>query len=228
MPSELSELQKSLAYKFKNESILLEAVTHKSYHYENPSVALSFNERLEFLGDSVLGLVIAEYLYKLPGGFTESSMAKMKSFVVKASAIAESARDIGLGGYLRIGKGEEDTGGRGKASLLADSMEAVIGAVFIDGGYEAASGLVMRLFKERLEGALESGDYEDYKSALQEKTQMQYGMLPEYKIVSEAGMEHEKVFTVEVYINGQPSGKGKGRSKKEAQSQAAKNALRGF
>jgi ribonuclease-3 len=223
---EIADIQKSIGYKFKDPGILLEALTHKSFKHENPDEAASHNERLEFIGDSVLGLVVADYLYRCGVGFTEAEMSRIKSHLVKGKVLAELASGIALGDYLRIGKGEEGSGGRKKISILANAMEAVFGAVFEDGGYVGARKAILRLLKERLDEATASGDFADYKSELQELCQMRFGCLPEYRLVSQEGKEHKKVFTFEVFIDGQSSGRGRGATKKEAQAKAASQALK--
>lgn len=152
-------------------------------------------------------------------------MAKTKSYLVKESVLSEIANAISLGRFLRLGKGEEVTGGRAKRSLLADAVEAVLGAVYLDGGYEKAQGLILRLFKEKIEAILSSGEFHDFKTELQEKTQMHFGVIPEYKMIRQEGEEHRKTFTVEVYVAGERFGTGYGKSKKEAETLAAREAL---
>ncbi|MFN3396086.1 MAG: ribonuclease III [Thermodesulfovibrionales bacterium] len=218
-------LEKNLGYSFKNKDLLIEALTHKSFFHENPDLARSFNERLEFLGDAVLGCVIASYLFNHPSLFPESIMSKIKSFVVRGSILYEIALKLDLGAFVRLGKGEEETGGRQKRSILANAMEAVFGAVFIDGGYEKVRKVILNHFEERLNIVITSGQYHDYKTELQEITQTLFGMLPQYKIVSQTGEEHKKVFTIEVIVNGRKMGSGIGKSKKEAQMMAAREAL---
>lgn len=222
---DISGLEKSLGYTFKNKGLLIEALTHRSFYYENPNRIANHNERLEFLGDSVLGFVIVEYLFSLENQFTEATMAKMKSYLVKESVLSEIADSISLGKYLRLGKGEEATGGRTKKSLLADTLEAISGAIYIDGGYEKAREFILSLFREKIDTILSSGEFYDFKTELQEKTQLIFGILPEYRMIKQEGKEHKKVFTIEVLIAGKSFGTGSGRSKKEAQSLAAKEAL---
>lgn len=222
---DIAGLEKSLGYIFKNKELLIEALTHRSFAHENPDKADSYNERLEFLGDSVLGFVIVECLFSLKSQLTESVMAKAKSYLVKEAILSEIAGSISLGKYLRFGKGEEATGGRTKRSLLADAVEAVLGAVYLDGGYKKVRELVLRLFKEKIDAILRSGEFHDFKTELQEKTQLLFGSIPEYRMVKQEGEEHKKIFTVEVYIAGEKFGTGNGKSKKEAETLAAKEAL---
>jgi ribonuclease-3 len=221
----LEKLEKDLAYFFKNRRLLIEALTHRSYHHENPERVPTYNERLEFIGDSVLGLVIVEYLFRCSKDFSESEMSQIKSYLVRGSLLSEIAAAITLGNYLRLGKGEEETGGRVKKSILADAMEAVFGAVYLDGGYGAARHSILHLFRERILAVIASGQYHNFKTDLQEESQMRFGVLPEYRIVGQEGKEHLKTFTVEVCIAGERYGRGSGRNKKEAQTAAAKEAL---
>ncbi len=222
----LTELENILGYSFKNRQILIDALTHRSFFHENPDKVHNYNERLEFLGDSVLGFIIVEYLYKWNGSIPESVMAKAKSYLVKESMLSEIAATLSLGKYLRLGKGEESTGGRKKKSLLADAAEAVFGAVYLDGGYGSARRLILGLFQGKIESVLMSGEFHDFKTELQEKTQLLFNSTPEYRTVRQEGEEHNKVFTVDVYIQGRKFGTAFGRSKKEAEARAARNALR--
>ncbi len=222
---DISELENKLDYHFRNKKLLIEALTHKSFYHEHPEKAEAYNERLEFLGDSVLGLVIVEYLFLLKDKLPESIMAKTKSYVVKEAVLSEIAKNISLGKYLRLGKGEQATGGRTKRSLLADAMEAIFGAVYIDSDYEGAKRLILRLLKDKIDYIINSGEFYDFKTELQERSQLIFSTIPEYKIVKQEGEEHNKFFTVEVYIAGTKFGTGSGRSKKEAETNAAKEAL---
>lgn len=221
----IAELENCLGYLFKKKEFLIEALTHRSFSHENPAKTGVYNERLEFLGDSVLGFVMVEYLFLSKNQFTESVMAKTKSYLVKESVLSEIASSISLGKYLRLGKGEEATGGRTKSSLLADAVEAVLGAVYLDGGYKKAKELILRLFKEKIDTILSSGEFHDFKTELQEKTQLLFNTIPEYRMIKQEGVEHKKIFTVEVDIAGKKFGIGYGKSKKEAETIAAKEAL---
>lgn len=213
-----------LGYQFKVKQLLIDALTHKSYHHENPAEVIQHNERLEFLGDSVLGLVIAEELFL--NELTESDMSKMKSYLVKESVLFEIASIIHIGKYLRLGRGEEVTGGRQKRSILSDAVEAIFGAIFLDSSYETAKSVILKLFSDKIDSIISKKEGYDFKSELQEKSQSIFGNLPEYSIVKQEGEEHKKVFTAEVYINGQLYGSGIGKSKKDAQMDAAKKALK--
>jgi ribonuclease-3 len=226
--NDISTLEDALGYRFENKHLLIEALTHRSFFHENPDTATAYNERLEFLGDSVLGFVIVEYLFLYNGRVAESVMAKTKSYLVKESVLSEIAVSLELGKYLRLGKGEESTGGRTKKSLLADATEAVLGAVYLDGGHKKSRTLISKLFKEKIDSVLGSGEFHDFKTELQENTQLLFSTIPEYKMVKQEGAEHRKIFTVEVYIAGEKFGAGKGKSKKEAETLAAKEALSRF
>jgi ribonuclease-3 len=221
----IEKLERTLGYCFKNKGLLLNALTHKSFQHENPHKALAYNERLEFLGDSVLALAVVEYLFRYDEGFSESLMAKMKSYLVKGSLLAEIAAEISLGEYLRLGKGEEETGGRRRKSILADALEAVFGAIYLDGGFEHAQHVILQLLQDKIPSVISSGQCHDYKTDLQEKSQTLFGVLPEYRLISQEGDEHRKIFTVNVLIGDRPFGRGTGKSKKEAQTIAAKEAM---
>lgn len=219
------ELEESLGYRFKNGKLLLDALTHKSYHHENPGETREHNERLEFLGDSVVGLVIAEKLFLNEAFFSEADMSKMKSYLVKESVLYQVASKLALGRYLLLGKGEETSGGRQKKSVLSDGLEALVGAVFLDSDYETARAIIVTLFRDEIPGVLQRKEGHDYKSELQEKCQGLFGTLPEYRIVKLEGEEHRRIFTAEVRINKELYGGGTGKSKKESQMAAAKEAL---
>ncbi len=224
--NDYTALEQSLGYSFRDRQLLLEALTHRSFYHEHPDQAYAYNERLEFLGDSVLGFVIVEYLYSLESKLPESVMAKTKSYIVKEAVLSDLASHISLGKYLRLGKGEETTGGRTKRSLLADAVEAVLGALYLDGGLGEARSLILSFLKEKIDSIISSGEFHDFKTELQEKTQMLFGSIPAYKIIKQEGEEHKKIFTIEVHIAGEHYGTGIGKSKKEAEISAAKEALK--
>ena len=219
----LSELQQRIAYTFKDPELLERALTHKSYANENR--VPYHNERLEFLGDTVLSLVISEYLMKTCPDSTEGDLSKYRAAVVSEPALAVIAREIGIGNHLLLGKGEEQTGGRNKDSLLADSLEALIASVYLDNGKDAAESLILRFFEGIIKKTCSTGGTLDYKTELQEFCQDQLKQLPEYRVVSESGPDHLKQFEMEVWIKGALSGHGTGKSKKEAEQKAAKAAL---
>lgn len=222
---DLEKLEESLGYSFKDKGLILEALTHKSYYHENPAKVLSHNERLEFLGDSVLGLIVVEFLFACDRGLSESVMSKIKSYIVRGEVLSQIATAISLGRHLRLGRGEEETGGRRKKNILADALEAVLGAVYSDSGYERARKIVLDLFRERILYVIASGQYHDYKTELQEKSQYIKGILPEYRLSAQEGDEHNRTFTVDVFIAGERLGQGIGKSKKEAETMSAKEAL---
>ncbi|MCX6434477.1 MAG: ribonuclease III [Actinobacteria bacterium] len=201
--------------------LLTLALTHRSYAYENGN--LPTNERLEFLGDSVLGIVITETLYGQYPDWPEGQLAKLRAAVVNAGALAEVARTLGLGEYLYLGRGEETTGGRDKSSILADTMEAVFGAVFLDSGIDAARAVIHGLFDPMIEKAAELGAGLDWKTSLQEVAAAAGLGLPEYR-VTDVGPDHAKEFSAEAVIGGHVLGDGVGRSKKVAEQRAAATA----
>lgn len=218
-------LEDKIGYFFGNKDLLAEALTHKSYYHENRAKTPAYNERLEFLGDSVIGLVVVEYLFLLEEKYDESVLAKMKSYLVCETVLADIAASVSLGKYIRLGKGEESTGGRIKKSILSDALEAVVGAVYLDGGFGRARDIIRAFFKDRIDKVLREREVYDYKTELQEKTQLVYGTLPEYKVIKEQGMEHKRVFTVAVFLDGRELGIASGKRKKEAEALAAKEAL---
>ncbi len=199
------------------------ALTHRSYAYENGN--LPTNERLEFLGDAVLGVVITETLYLTHPTLSEGRLAKLRAAVVNARALAAVARTIGLGAHIRLGKGEETTGGRDKSSILSDTVEALIGAVYLSGGFESGARLVHLLFDPMLEAAAAMGAGLDWKTSLQELSAVNELGVPEY-VVEEEGPDHMKTFTARVRVAERLHGHGVGRSKKEAEQQAAESAYR--
>ena len=201
--------------------ILERALTHRSYAYENGG--LPTNERLEFLGDSVLGLVVTDTLFRGYPNLPEGQLAKLRAAVVNMTALAGVARGLDLGAFIRLGRGEEGTGGRDKPSILADTLEAVIGAVFIDCGLDQASGLVHRLFDPVIERSARLGAGLDWKTSLQELTAAQLLGVPDYQ-VTESGPDHQKSFQAYVRVGGTVLGSGQGRSKKAAEQQAAEAA----
>lgn len=204
-------------------ALLVRALTHRSYAYEHGG--LPTNERLEFLGDSVLGLVITDTLYRRHPDLPEGQLAKLRAAVVNSRALAEVARGLDLGVFVQLGRGEEGTGGRDKASILADTLEAVIGAVYLDQGLRAADEMVHRLFDSLVERSSNLGAGLDWKTSLQELSAAQTLGVPEY-VITESGPDHEKMFTAAARVGGQTYGTGTGRSKKEAEQQAAETAWR--
>ncbi len=219
----LSNIQLRLSYTFKDEELLERALTHKSYANENKRT--SHNERMEFLGDAVLGLVVSEHLMKTCPDSTEGDLSRFRAAVVSEPALASVARELGLGDFLLLGKGEDQSGGRNKDSLLADCLEALIAAVYLDAGKDAAEALVIRIFDAVITKTCSIGSLLDYKTDLQEICQERLKQLPEYRVLSETGPDHQKQFEMEVWIKGRLSGHGRGKSKKEAEQGAAREAL---
>ncbi|MGI6162001.1 MAG: ribonuclease III [Christensenellales bacterium] len=215
-------LQRRIGYRFKKKSILTLALTHKSATSETP---LACNERLEFLGDAVLELCISNRLFRLYPNKPEGWLARTRSAVVCQASLAKAAMDIHLGDYLILGKGEDMTHGRDKPSILADAFEALIGAVYIDGGQKAADGFILRILKNELKKAAAGEGHRDFKTDLQEALQTSGCASISYKTIKEEGPAHDKVFTVKVSCNGKELGRGVGKSKKEAEQEAAKSAL---
>jgi ribonuclease III len=212
----LSQLQVQVS-----DELLDRALTHRSFAYENGG--LPTNERLEFLGDSVLGLIVTDTLFREYPELPEGNLAKLRAAVVNMRALAGVARSLRLGGYIRLGKGEEGTGGRDKSSILADTLEAVLGAVYLDRGMDAASVLVHRLFDPVIARSARLGAGLDWKTSLQELTAAEILGVPEY-LVDESGPDHQKSFRAVARIGGRVYGEGEGRSKKEAEQQAAEAA----
>ncbi len=225
----LEELERVLGYTFLKRDILRDALTHKSYLNEMRNLekegGTQDNERLEFLGDAVLDLVMSEHLTVTYPHSSEGDLSKMKARVVSEASLARVAKRLGLGTYLRLGRGEERTEGREKSSLLADALEAVIAAVYFDGGFETARSLILRTFREELDRLKQREGDIDYKTELQEWCQRKLDVLPVYRVQGESGPDHQKLFEVRLTIRGRDLGMGRGRSKKEAEQRAAKEAL---
>lgn len=230
MPVEpLDTFQNVLGYFFRKTDLLREALTHKSYLNElrttEKNRPAQDNERLEFLGDAVLDLAISEHLILLYPLSTEGDLSKMKARIVSEVTLARVAKRLGIGEFLLLGKGEERTRGREKPSILADSLEALIAAVYQDGGFEIARTVILRIFEEEIHGLDQRREDVDYKTELQECCQRDFDVLPTYRVLRESGPDHQKLFEVELTIKDEVYGIGRGRSKKEAEQQAAKQAL---
>jgi ribonuclease-3 len=225
---DLPEFESRIGYNFQRRELLTRAITHKSYSHEARHENARHNETFEFLGDSVLGFVIGDLLFNHFTDLDEGALSKMKAYLVSATSLAEKARRMGMGDVLLLGVGEEKTGGRKKDSLLANMFEAVIAAVYLDGGIEPARKLIEESFAEDI-ARIDRQDllFHDYKTALQELAQGKGLPLPDYAVIDEVGPDHDKTFVVEVKI-GPHIARGEGSSKKEAQQQAAKHALREY
>lgn len=217
------ELQQHIFYTFRKVYLLERALTHRSYANENR--LSEHNERMEFLGDSVLNLVVSEQLMNALPGSSEGDLSRIRAAVVSEPSLAAVAREIDLGNYLLLGRGEEQTGGRDKDSLLADSLEALVASIYLDGGIEYAGEFITRFFDETIRKAQTIGGTSDYKTEVQELCQERLKTLPGYTVVSESGPDHQKQFEVELSVRGEVYGRGAGKSKKEAEQRAAKEAL---
>ena len=220
------DLQKKLSYYFINIDFLLESITHKSYVNENPDLNYKDNERLEFLGDAVLDLSISSYLVENFPHYQEGELSKIKSMMVSEASLAKIAAELDLGEYLLLGRGEEHTGGRKKESLLANALEAVIAAIYLDGGLPAADGFIRMVFVAQIQTITREGISLDYKTDLQEYCQGHDLELPAYRVSKEMGPDHKKTFEVELLIDGEVLGLGIGKNKKEAEQRAAKETLK--
>jgi len=223
--ADLAALQQTLGISFNNPSRLEQALVHSSYVNENPGFAPVSNERLEFLGDAVLGLVVAEKLYQDFPYSAEGEMTRLRAALVRGNTLARVARTIKLGDYLYLGKGEEASGGRRKPANLAGGLEAMIAAIFLDQGSIATREFILRLFNEELQKVASRGARVDYKSQLQEIIQAREQQTPAYQLVEAMGPDHDRRFTVEVRVGDTVLGKGSGKSKKAAEAEAARTAL---
>ena len=222
---EFGELEARIDYRFRDRGLLEHALTHKSRAAEDVSGGVTDNESLEFLGDAVLGLVVADALFRQYPDYDEGQKSKIKAAVVSTQSLAAHAERIRLGEHLLLGRGEEKTGGRQKQALLADAYEALIAAVYLDGGLEAAAAFLLRELKDSIDAGHAQTIARDYKSALQEAVQARGFPLPEYRIAGEEGPDHRKVFSVQVVVGGEVLGAANGRTKKEAEQEAAREAL---
>jgi ribonuclease-3 len=221
--ADLTALQKTLGISFNEPSLLEQALVHSSYVNENP--AATSNERLEFLGDAVLGLIIAEELYQRLPQSSEGEMTELRSWLVRGDALSRMARAISLGNYLYLGKGEEASDGRLKPANLAGALEAVIASIFLDQGYSVVRAFILRLVDKELKKVLSQGIKANYKSQLQELIQARQQQTPSYQVIEATGPDHDRKFTIEVKIGNTVLGRGSGKSKKSAEEEAARSAL---
>jgi len=220
----VSALEAKLKVVFPNRALGLAAVTHKSYSNEHRESSAADNERLEFLGDAVVDLAVSHRLMERFPNATEGELSKLRALIVNEEGLARIARQVGLGEILLLGRGEELTGGRQKNSVLADALEAVLGSVYLSAGWDTVLELVDRLFGEALEGVADGRSGYDYKTRLQEQVQLRLRQAPKYRVLSETGPAHERVFEVEVTIGDELTAQATGRSKKEAEQAAARKA----
>ena len=227
MAETISAFQQALGYTFRDLELLERALTHKSFSNEIREVRPANNERLEFLGDAVLGFVVGEMIFRSFPNLQEGALSKIKAHLVSANMLAAKGRALGMGRFLRMGAGEARSGGAEKLSLLADGFEAVVAAMYLDGGLPATEAFIRRIFEPEVSG-IDIGDlsFHDYKTTLQETAQSLGLPLPEYRVVDESGPDHEKAFMVELLWDGETFAHGSGPSKREAQRRAAKEALK--
>jgi ribonuclease-3 len=227
--SELEPLERRIGYRFRDRGLLEHALTHRSRVHEDASGGVFDNESMEFLGDSILGFVIADMLFRQFPQHNEGQKSKLKASIVSATSLARLGEKIGLGEFLILGRGEEKTGGRRKHALIADCYEALIASIYLDGGIEPVRGFIERQFADLIEEARRTGAHaaftEDYKSALQEWLQSHDRGLPAYRLAAELGPAHRRLFDVEVLVHGEPIARAEGKSKKEAAQAAARKAL---
>jgi len=222
---DLTPLEKKLGFTFTDQNLLRQALTHRSYLNENPSFELDHNERLEFLGDAVLELVVTDHLYahfELP----EGEMTNLRSAVVRGAMLSKVAKELSLDGYLLLSRGERKDTGKARDYILANTVEAVIGALYLDQGYEPASKMIDEYIVSKLDAVIETGDHIDSKSKFQELAQEKHRVTPSYKVLSESGLDHEKQFVIGAYLDNEKLGEGRGSSKQEAQQDAAREALK--
>lgn len=219
----MKTLEERLDYHFKDISLLENALIHSSYANEHHLGGIHSNERLEFLGDSILGVVVADSLYRTFPELPEGNLTRLRASLVCENSLVLVAKELQLGAYLKLGKGEEAGGGRTRPSINADAVEAVLAAVYLDGGIDEARRIIQRFILNNMAKAYEAS--RDYKTALQELVQRKSGQVLTYHLVGESGPDHAKQFTMEVRLNEQPVGQGTGRSKKEAEQMAARAAI---
>lgn len=221
----LSDLSERLKYKFTDTNILYQALKHRSYLTRTGEKRIESNERLELLGDAVLGLVVTEYLYNKYPGEEEGILTNFKSLLVNRKLLSHVAKDFGLGKFILLNEAEERSGGRKRVSILSDAVEAIIGAIYIDGGLVNAKLFIHNNITNRLDDILKKGQLKNYKSILQEYCQSYNIKCPKYKIEEENGPDHKKIFTVAAFVDGKKMGVGQGHSKKDAEQKAAKESL---
>lgn len=219
----MKTLESKLGYQFQNPKLLDHALTHSSYANEHHLGSISSNERLEFLGDSVLGMIVADHLYRTFPDLPEGDLTRIRANLVCEGSLVLVAKEWDLGRYLKLGKGENACGGRSRPSILADAVEAVLAAVFLDGGLEHDRDIIQRFLLDRMEQVNRAS--RDHKTYLQELVQRKSGQVLHYELIGESGPDHNKTFQMQVLLNGQPVGQGTGHSKKEAEQAAANAAI---
>jgi ribonuclease-3 len=225
MSADLDRLQETIGIHFHDNALLGQALVHRSYLNENPDFELPSNERLEFLGDALLDLIVGEHLYAEYPEMNEGQLTSLRAALIKASTLARFARSMDLGQHIYLSHGEDERGGRERVGLLSDAFEALVAAMYLDAGLEATTDFVIELVRPEADHIVENGLQRDHKSRLQEWTQRELGTTPTYRTVTEQGPDHAKEFTVQVVVTGEISGRGQGRSKQAAEQKAAKEAL---
>lgn len=225
LPKNTDTLATTLGYSFNNQELILQAFRHPSYVYEKDELGISDNQRLEFLGDAVISLAISHLLMESYPEIKEGDLSKYRASLVSESGLYHIAHELQLGDYLLLGKGEEQTNGRKKPSIISDAFEALIGAIYLDGGFEEALRIIAKLFSLLLNKINLGKSINDFKTELQEYSQDTFQSPPEYRVEKETGPDHDKTFYVSVYLKKKLMGRGKGKSKKEAEQKAAKETL---
>lgn len=225
MKTRYRELEKRIGYRFLRRKWLEMALTHRSYRYENEGIEID-NQRLEFLGDAVLGLVAASHLYKTYPDLQEGELTKLRSHLTSSANLARVAEEIRLGEFLRLGRGEHQTGGQTRASNLTDALESVIGAAYLDGGLRAARKIFANILMRSLDAPTEIHAQDNPKGRLQELVQQRWRLTPKYRLLSETGPSHNRIYTVQVLIRGHAFGSGTGNNKRAAEMEAARAAYR--
>jgi ribonuclease-3 len=220
----MEKIEKLLNYNFKNKQLLATAFVHRSYINENKQV-VEHNERLEFLGDSVLGLVVSDFLFRALPGTAEGELSSLRARLIEASSCNKYLLELGVESYLLLGKGERYNDGRGRETILADLFEAIVGAIYLDGGFEAAHKFILSHFSKKMDSIAEEPT-SNWKALLQDHCQRQFQEPPTYVVLSESGPDHSKTFVISVQIEGDELGQGTGSSKKTAQQAAAQDAVR--
>jgi ribonuclease-3 len=221
----LRNFQQTLAYNFNDINLLDNALIHRSFVNENPSLSCKDNERLEFLGDAVIGLCISDIVIKKFPDYAEGQLSKLRAYVVNEQSLAELARKLAIGDYILLGRGEESSGGRSKASILSNAFEAVTASLYLDCGFERVYTFLEKIFEPLIEEGTKSLVYKDYKTALQEICQNRFKETPKYTVIRESGPDHDKVFEIGLTFAGMITAAGVGKSKKEAEQRAAQKAL---
>ncbi|MFA5841976.1 MAG: ribonuclease III [Candidatus Paceibacterota bacterium] len=222
---DFSKFERKINFQFKDKNLLKQAFVHRSYVNEHPKLGFSHNERLEFLGDAVLELAVTEYLYKKYPDATEGDLTSYRAALVNAVTLGTAAAELGINDYLLLTKGETKDTGRARQDILANTFEAVVGAIYLDNGYVKAKKFIAESIFGRIDEIIKKGLWKDAKSHFQEKAQDHVGVTPSYKVLAETGPDHDKQFTTGVFLKGELVAQGRGKSKQDAEQEAAKNAL---